>query len=398
VNDIVIAGGRALLGNELLETSLSVADGDIVAIGAPAKHHSRAINARGLLVLPGIVDMHGDAFERQMMPRPGVDFPLDVALVDSDRQAIANGITTVFHATTWSWEPGLRSGDNARGLLEAIEALRPRLAADTRFHLRHETYNLDAEDEIGQWLSDGRIDLFAFNDHMDSTVASLAKPRKRNSMVERTGLSGEAFDQLVERVISRADDVPASIARLATIAREANVRMLSHDDDSPAMRKAFRAQGVEIAEFPVNEATAREAAAGGDAIVFGAPNVVRGGSHTGWTKASDMIARGLCSVLASDYYYPAPLLAAFRLEADGVLPLPQAWQLISAGPARAAGLSDRGILSEGNRADLILVDHAIPMRPRIVAVIAAGRLVHLTEADRLLASHTTRPAAAVAAE
>jgi alpha-D-ribose 1-methylphosphonate 5-triphosphate diphosphatase len=192
----------------------------------------------------------GDAFERQMMPRPGVDFPVDVALIDSDRQAIGNGITTVYHATTWSWEPGLRSGENARQLLQAIESLRPQLAADTRFHLRHETYNLDAEAEISQWLSDGRIDLFAFNDHMDSTVASLDKPHKRSRMVERTGLSSEAFDHLVERVVCRGHNVPASIARLAGTARSADVRMLSHDDESPAMRKAFRAQGVGIAEFP----------------------------------------------------------------------------------------------------------------------------------------------------
>jgi alpha-D-ribose 1-methylphosphonate 5-triphosphate diphosphatase len=396
MSDIHIAGGRALLGTEISETSLSIAGGKIHAAGPAPKHGSLHLDARGLLVLPGIVDLHGDAFERQMMPRPGVDFPLDVALVDSDRQAIGNGITTVFHATTWSWEPGLRSGDNARGLLEAIETLRPRLAADTRFHLRHETYNLDAEDEIGQWLSDGRIDLFAFNDHMDSTVASLSKPQKRNRMVERTGLTSEAFDRLVEHIVSRAGDVPGSVARLAGIAREAGVRMLSHDDDSPAMRKAYRAQGVAIAEFPVNEETAREAAAGGDAIVFGAPNVVRGGSHTGWTKASDMIAKGLCSVLASDYYYPAPLLAAFRLATDGVLPLPQAWNLISAAPARAAGLSDRGVIAEGRRADLILVDDAIPMRPRVVGVIAAGRLVHLAEAGHL--THAARHEAAVAAE
>ena len=246
-----------------------------------------------------------------------------------------------------------------------------------------ETYNLDAETEIEQWLSDGRIDLFAFNDHMDSTVASLAKPQKRNRMVERTGLSSDAFDSLVERVVSRGDDVPASIARLAKAARDANVRMLSHDDDSPEMRKAFRAQGVDIAEFPVNEETAREAAKAGDFIVFGAPNVVRGGSHTGWTKTADMIAKGLCSVLASDYYYPAPLLAAFRLAADGVLPLTGAWDLISAAPARAAGLTDRGVLAEGRRADIILVDDEVPLRPRIIAVIAAGRLVHLTDANRL---------------
>jgi alpha-D-ribose 1-methylphosphonate 5-triphosphate diphosphatase len=162
------------------------------------------------------------------------------------------------------------------------------------------------------------------------------------------------------------------------------------------MRKAFRAQGVGIAEFPVNEETAREAAASGDFIVFGAPNVVRGGSHTGWTRASDMIAKGLCSVLASDYYYPAPLLAAFRLAADGVLPLAEAWQLISSAPARAAGLADRGTLTAGARADILLVDDTLPLRPRIVAVIAAGRLVHLTEANRLVHAPVTPKAVAAA--
>jgi alpha-D-ribose 1-methylphosphonate 5-triphosphate diphosphatase len=389
-----VAGGRALLDNEIVKTSLSIAEGRIAEVGATLRAFPTELDARDLLVLPGIVDLHGDAFERQMMPRAGVDFPIDVALLDSDRQAISNGITTVFHATTWSWEPGLRSGDNARRLLEAIEALQPQLAADTRFHLRHETYNLDAEAEISQWITDRRVALLAFNDHMDSTVANLDKPHKRQRMVDRTGLSGEDFDRLVERVVSRAPDVPASVERLAGMARKAGVRMLSHDDNTPAMRKAFRAQGVTIAEFPVNEETAREAAQGSDAIVFGAPNVVRGGSHTGWTRASDMIRKGLCSVLASDYYYPAPLLAAFRLAADGILPLPRAWDLISAGPARAAGLSDRGMISAGQRADIILVDDRVPMRPRVVAVIAAGRLVYLTEATRLSATPVARVVAA----
>jgi alpha-D-ribose 1-methylphosphonate 5-triphosphate diphosphatase len=396
VKDISIEGGRVLLGGDIVESSLRLADGEIRAVGPDHGRGSFGLDAGGLLVLPGIVDLHGDAFERQMMPRPGVDFPIDVALIDSDRQAIGNGITTVYHATTWSWEPGLRSGDNARQLLEAIEALRPRLAADTRFHLRHETYNLDAEAEIGQWLSDGRIDLLAFNDHMASIVADITRPRKRAQMVERCGLSNEEFDRLVERVAARADDVPGSIARLAEAARNADVRMLSHDDNSPEMRLAFRARGVGIAEFPINEETARAAAEGGDFIVFGAPNVVRGGSHTGWTKASDMIAKGLCSILASDYYYPAQLLAAFRLAADGVLPLPQAWSLISAAPALAAGLSDRGVLTEGNRADIILVDDELPLRPRIVAVIAAGRLVHLTDASRLIRSSVARREAVAA--
>ncbi|UPK35216.1 alpha-D-ribose 1-methylphosphonate 5-triphosphate diphosphatase [Bradyrhizobium sp. 186] len=384
MTDIFLEGGRALIGSELVETSLAVSGTDIAQVDASRGRARLAIDARNLLVLPGIVDLHGDSFERQMMPRAGVDFPIDVALADSDRQAISNGITTVFHATTCSWEPGLRSADNARCLMEAIERQRPQFAADTRFHLRHETYNLDAEEEIGQWLAEGRVDVFAFNDHMDGTVADMAKPRKRNRMVERTGLSSEEFDRLVERVLSRAGEVPASVARLAAAARAAEVQMLSHDDATPAMRQAFRAMGARIAEFPVNEETARDAVAAGDAVVYGAPNVVRGGSHTGWTRASDMIAKGLCSVLASDYYYPAPLLAAFRLAADGVLPLTEAWNLVSAGPALATGLADRGVVAEGRRADILLVDDSVPLRPRLIAVIAAGKLAHLTDATRLL--------------
>lgn len=384
MTDLLIQGGRALIQDDISETTVQTAGRDIAAIGSGTAPLN--LDASGLLVLPGIVDIHGDAFERQMMPRPGVDFPIDVALIDSDRQAIANGITTVFHATTWSWEPGLRSGDNAEQLLDAIEAMRPRLAADTRFHLRQEAYNLDAEPTIDQWLAAGRIDLLAFNDHMSSIVASLDRPQKRAKTVERTGLSNDAFDRLVADVLARGDEVPGSIVRLAGAARANGVRMLSHDDESPAQRQAFRAMGVTIAEFPVNEETARDAAGNGDFIVFGAPNVVRGGSHTGWTKASDMIAKGLCSVLASDYYYPAPLLAAFRLAADGVLSLPRAWSLISSAPATAAGLADRGRLAPGQRADIILVDDRAPLRPRIVAVIAAGRIVHLTDADRLTRS------------
>lgn len=396
MTDIFLEGGRALIGSEFAETSLLVSGTEIAEINASRSRARLAIKARDLLVLPGIVDLHGDAFERQMMPRAGVDFPIDVALADSDRQAISNGITTVFHATTCSWEPGLRSAGNARSLMEAIERQRPQFAADTRFHLRHETYNLDAETEISQWLTEGRVDLFAFNDHMDGTVGDMAKPRKRNRMVERTGLSSEEFDRLVGHIMSRAADVPASVSRLAATARAADVRMLSHDDATPAMREGFRAMGVAIAEFPINEETARAAASHGDAIVYGAPNVVRGGSHTGWTRASDMIAKGLCSVLASDYYYPAQLLAAFRLAADGVLPLTEAWNLVSAAPARATGLADRGVLAEGRRADILLVDDSMPLRPRLIAVISGGKLVHLTEATRLLGMPAT-PRQAVAA-
>jgi len=305
-------------------------------------------------------------------------------LVDSDRQAIANGITTVFHATTWSWEPGLRGSENAHRLIDAIDDLRPQLAADTRFHLRQETFNLDAEPTIAKWLAAGRVDLFAFNDHKHMTAASMATPKKRVRMVERSGLSESEFDALVDRVMTRAELVPGSIARLAAIGREHGVPLLSHDNESPQQRADFRMIGIDIAEFPVNEETARAAIDNGDFTVFGAPNVLRGGSHTGWVSAADMVSKNLCSILASDYYYPAPLLAAFLLAADNILPLAQAWTLVSGAPAAATELHDRGEIAVGKRADIILVDAHDPVRPRVVAAVAGGRMVYLTEPQRVL--------------
>jgi alpha-D-ribose 1-methylphosphonate 5-triphosphate diphosphatase len=259
MTELSIEGGQALIGGEILEASLRISANRIAGIHSGGAQASASLDARGLLVLPGIVDLHGDAFERQLMPRAGVDFPIDIALLESDRQAIANGITTVYHATTWSWEPGLRSGDNARNLLEAIEALRPRLSADTRFHLRHETYNLAAEADILDWLRDGRVDLFAFNDHLGSSVDKITNPKSqtRTRMIERSGLSSEQFDRLVARILAQGPEVPASVARLAAAARATGVKMLSHDDRSPDMRRAFRALGVAIAEFPVTEETAQ---------------------------------------------------------------------------------------------------------------------------------------------
>jgi alpha-D-ribose 1-methylphosphonate 5-triphosphate diphosphatase len=385
---IRIDGGQTLVGGRFETTTIHVdCDAGVISAIGSEVDAGRCIDASGLLVLPGIVDIHGDAFERQMMPRPGVGFPLDVALCESDRQAIANGITTAFHGVTWSWEPGLRSAENARAILRGIEELRPRLAADTRFHLRHETYNLDAESEIMGWLSERRIDVIAFNDHMTIAVEASNRPTKLPTMVdERSGLTREQFLAVVERVKGRAEEVSGSIERLAAAAVAAGVPLLSHDDTSPQQRCWFRSLGCRLAEFPTTLATAQHAADEGDDIVLGAPNVVRGGSHTGWIDATEMVGRGLCSILASDYYYPAPLLAAFRLASRGVRPLEDAWMLVSETPAKAVGLTDRGRIAHGLRADLVIVDAMAGKEPHVVATIVAGRLVHLTEGERIVAT------------
>ena len=378
-----IQGGQTLVGGQFAEADVTIDEtsGTISAVGADGGN-GRAFDARGLYVLPGIVDIHADAFERQLMPRPGVAFPIDVALMESDRQAVSNGITTLFHGVTWSWEPGLRGADNARAVLGAIEALRPQLGADTRMHLRHETFNLEAESEITGWLAQKRISMLGFNDHMPGAHGP-PRTRKIAEMAARAGLSYEDFMALVERLRARADEVPDSITRLAAVARNNAVALLSHDDMTPEQRQWFRARDCRLAEFPTTLETAQDATRAGDDVVMGAPNVVRGGSHIGWIGAADMIARGFCTILASDYYYPAPLLAAFRLAADKVAPLQAAWAYVSERPARAAGLNDRGVLEAGKRADIVLVDAGDGHRPRAVAVISNGRIVYLAEAGRL---------------
>ena len=295
-----ILGGQSLIDGQFAETDLRIEGGAIAAIGADGGN-GRWFDARGLHVLPGLVDIHGDAFERQLMPRPGVGFPIDVALAESDRQAVGNGITTIFHGVTWSWEPGLRGADNARALVTGIETLRPALGADTHCHLRLETFNLDAEAEVVGWLGQGRIGMLGFNDHMPGENTP-PRTRKIAQMAERAGLAPEEFVALVAQLRMRADEVPAAVARLAAAANAGGIATLSHDDMSPEQRRWFRDLDCRLAEFPTNVETATDAIQAGDDVVMGAPNVVRGGSHTGWIGAADMIGRGYCTILASDYY------------------------------------------------------------------------------------------------
>src|SRR5262249_46343116 len=148
-------------------------------------------------------------------------------------------ITTVFHGVTWSWEGGLRGAENARAILDGIERLRPRLGADTRYHLRHETYNLDAEPEIMTWLSGRRIDAIAFNDHMSGGGAASSPAQQPAKRAARAGATRGRFRGGAERTKRGADEVPASIERLAAAANASGVPLLSHDDASPEQRRWF---------------------------------------------------------------------------------------------------------------------------------------------------------------
>ena len=329
----------------------------------------------GHLIAPGIVDLHGDAFERQLMPRSGVHFATDLALLDTDRQLVANGITTAFLGLTVSWEPGLRGIEAARRFLPEFARVRPLLSADTRLHLRHETRNIEAVDEIAGWIDAGAVDLLAFNDHVADTAAKFARGRIA-TFLGRSGLSEVEYRALLDRVSAQDEAANDASERLARDAADRAIPMASHDDESPEMRRWYHERGCTICEFPINRDTAVAARDLGDAIVLGAPNILRGGSHAGRLPARESVADGLCHTLTSDYYYPSQLAAAFKLAQDGVLPLGKAWQLVAADAARAVRLTDRGEISPGKRADIVVVDDSRPTLPRVAATFVAGQLVY----------------------
>jgi alpha-D-ribose 1-methylphosphonate 5-triphosphate diphosphatase len=378
VNSLRLAGGRLLLPDQgLVEGDVLIEEGRIAALEAGGQ--GTVFDARGLLVLPGIVDIHGDAFERQMQPRPGIGFPLDIAVTDTEAQLLSNGVTTAFFGVTLSWEPGLRSAEAWQTLLAALDAARPALVCDLKVHMRWEAFNLDAlEMAIGD-IAAGRVHLLAFNDHTPSILRKVADPVSGAKFSERAAMKLADFRVLADRVAARAAEVAPALERLAAAARAAGLPMASHDDGSIAERESFRALGASICEFPMAEDVGRAAREAGEFVVMGSPNVVRGGSHIGWASAARLAEAGICNVLSSDYFYPAMMRAAFILAQRGMLDLPDAWALISTNPAAAAGLGDRGTIAPGKRADLLVVD-ARGATPRLVATIAGGRMGWLSAA------------------
>lgn len=384
LQDYTLAGARVLTPAGLEDTTIEIEDGRIVRVGADPSPAKRVLCANGWLVAPGIVDLHGDAFERQLMPRPQVRFPFALALADTDRQLAANGITTAFHGVTWSWEGGLRGGASARAIIDAIHARRAEDGVDHRVHLRFENHNVADAERVAQAIDAGLIDFLAFNDHLGDIAAKCERqPSKCLSYAERADTTPEDFMRRVAAARERASEVAATVAALAARARTRGLAMASHDDLSADDRRRYAGLGAEIAEFPRSEAALAAARALGSRIVLGAPNVVRGGSHCGAPGAAEAACAGRCDVLSSDYYYPALLAAPFLLAQRHGLDLAAAWRLVSTGPARAARLADRGEIAAGQRADLLLVDDCMAAVPRIMASLRGGRAVYLAHGRAL---------------
>lgn len=391
----LIEGARVVLADRVETASVRIEAGRITGIDV-ARDGAAVVPGRGLVLAPAFVDVHGDAFERQLMPRPGVMVGAETALLETDRQLAANGIGTAYHALTLSWEPGLRSVETGWKVVKALETLRTRLTADNRIQLRWETFCAEAEPLIAHVLAGADRPALAFNDHTtsmllhpdvalhdrpfdhvsDYPVTPLDAPRFLKKMADqarRAGITAEAYAALIARVWERRAEVPRQMERVAALARQHGAPMLSHDDSQVETRAYYRALGARVAEFPMHERVFLAARDAGDPIVLGAPNAMRGGSHLGSPGAAEMIARGLCDILASDYFYPAMLGAVARLSADRVAPLPALWRLVSANPAAAMGLADRGRIAPGLRADLVLLDWPEGHAPAPLRTWIAGR-------------------------
>jgi alpha-D-ribose 1-methylphosphonate 5-triphosphate diphosphatase len=367
---IRLVNAQTLLQGALHDHPLTLRDGRIEA--GPAQE----LDLAGYLLLPGIIDLHGDGFERHLSPRPTAPFDKTRGLASVASELSANGITTAWLAQSWSWEGGFRSGEAAVALLAALDRARPDLLADVRVQLRLETHVIDQHAAVLAAVGGHRVDLVVFNNHLPEAVEMAeARPHRFASWAAQTSRTAEEMLAIVRAAEAQEPEVPAALAAIAGRLADLGVTMGSHDDATPETRAFYRGIGAAISEFPTTVAAARAAHSNGEPVLMGAPNVVRGGSQTGNIAAAGLVAEGLVTALMSDYYYPALPQAAWALVDAGLCDLPTAWGMISEAPARIMGLADRGQLLEGQRADLVAVNSETR---RVEMTLSAGRVAHLS--------------------
>jgi alpha-D-ribose 1-methylphosphonate 5-triphosphate diphosphatase len=370
--ELTMQGGDVLRPQGLQRGGeIAIAGGVVVEQAA-----GRAVDLSGYLVLPGIIDAHGDGFERHLAPRRGAMKQMAEGVVAAEAELAANGITTAVLAQFYSWEGGLRGPEFAAQVFEGIKAVRGELVTDLMPQLRLEIHMLDDYAALPARIADWQVPYVVFNDHLPhERLAAGKKPPRLTGQALKAGRNPEVHWQMLKDMHARRAEIPAAMDTLCAALSEMGVRLGSHDDHHAEDRSLWRARGVRISEFPETMEAAEAARAGGDHIILGSPNVVRGGSHKGNASAVELIAMGLCDALASDYHYPSPRRAALMLERTGLMDLDAAWRLVSEGPARLLGLDDRGTLESGKRADIVVLDK---QTQRVAATIAGGRVSYMS--------------------
>jgi alpha-D-ribose 1-methylphosphonate 5-triphosphate diphosphatase len=357
-----------------------VADGLIQEVGA-GKPPEAGIDLGGDFLLPGLVEMHTDHLEAHYMPRPKVEWNAVSAVLSYDAQIASSGITTVFDSLRIGIdEHEIRVGfgamvfDFAATIEEA--GRNGNLRADHLTHLRCEVPAPNAVTSLTAFLDRFPVRLISLMDH---TPGQRQFRDLEKYFIYYGGKSGKSRDDVMEVVRRRqgvgAERAAANRPAIVAIAQERGIKLASHDDTTIEEVEASVAEGVTVAEFPTTMESAEASREAGMATVMGAPNVVRGGSHSGNVAAGRLADAGLLDILSSDYVPASLLLGAFQLaDSPGIAGLPGAINLVSRAPAQALGLVDRGEIALGKRADLIRVG-MMRDQPVIREVWRTGRRV-----------------------
>ncbi|RAI42236.1 alpha-D-ribose 1-methylphosphonate 5-triphosphate diphosphatase [Rhodoplanes roseus] len=359
--DILLTNARLVLADHVIEHGwVAAVDGRIVEIGeggAPG----RGEDCGGELVLPGLIELHTDHIEAHYMPRPSVTWPPAAAVIAYDGQIATSGITTVLDSLRIWREEGVEEVDGeAATLARAIGAARDAglLRVDHFLHLRCEVPMPHAVAEAEELIHRPDVRLLSLMDHTPGQRQFRDEEKLRTYYRgKKTGLSDAALDALfARRVELQAAHAQSNYRALVALARERDVPLASHDDTTLQHVEDAVRDEIAIAEFPTTPEAAEALHAAGVRVLMGAPNLVRGGSHSGNVATSDLAHAGFLDILSSDYVPSSLLFAVMRLpEVVPSIDLPAAVRTATLTPAEAVGLSDRGEIAVGKRADLIRV-------------------------------------------
>lgn len=372
---LTIENGRIVTPDAVIDGSVRIEDGYIAAVGeglATSEDTDRRIDAGGRYVLPGLIDLHGDDIEYQLFPRNGAQVDPMMAIVAADRANLTAGVTTKFHAISFEENPEKdRSPEVANNLVDAIETTDD-LLIDHRIHARCEITEPDCVTAVSEVIGRNRIDLVSVMAHIPGKGQFQSVDAFREYYEGNDDLSIADADRLIERRGELDDDaLTARIDQIVDEAYAAGVPVASHDDESPVEVERLHDRGVAISEYPITRDAAIKARDLNMTTAMGAPNLVRGGSQWGNLRTADAIEADAADALLADYH-PVSLLASPFVDTGE--PLPDRVARVTHTPADAVGLTERGRIVEGARADVIIVDP--DPTPTVQQVVIAGQDVY----------------------
>jgi alpha-D-ribose 1-methylphosphonate 5-triphosphate diphosphatase len=373
----VFRNARIVLADEIIDGSLAFADGVITAVAGGAAQAGEDMD--GDYLIPGLIELHTDQLENHYRPRPGVFWDPVSALHAHDVQIAGSGITTVFDAVRIGSDPDLPDmGSHVEKLTGAIDSGRRGgwLRAEHFVHLRCELPTSDVIAQFEAHAAHPHTRLASIMDHTPGQRQFRSMDDYKRFYKDKMGRSQAELDAYLDARLAEQDRYSApNRAHIVSRARELGLPLASHDDTTLLHVEEGVADGVAISEFPTTLEAAAAAHDAGLAILMGAPNVVRGRSHSGNISATDLVRAQLLDILSSDYVPFALLQAAFVLpqRVDGVT-LPEALATVTRNPARAAGLDDRGEIKIGRRADLVRVK-VVDDRPVVHSVWRQGQRI-----------------------